>query len=175
VIVTASIPSVPPLQATHQSTPGCPSTNSSIQPQPYLPPHLADRPPITHRLFPRFEPPPGPPPPASTGSGGNQANGSGSGRSEADDLEAEAPPAYTPAAYVYQGESTLEVGPRRPFQQVPAQPRQRHHPNHNNHTWPQKPNGISTKDIPAKANGPNLTRLWYLNNLERGGHPTAVH
>jgi hypothetical protein len=74
----------------------------------------------------RFEPPPGPPPPASTSSGGNQANGSGSaGRLEVDDLDAEAPPAYTPAADVHQGESTLEVGPRRPFQQVPAQPRQR--------------------------------------------------
>ncbi|KIM75626.1 hypothetical protein PILCRDRAFT_668574 [Piloderma croceum F 1598] len=73
----------------------------------------------------RFEPPPGPPPPVSSssgsgGSGGNQANGSG--RLEADDLDAEAPPAYTPAADVHQGESTLEVGPRRPFQQVRAQP-----------------------------------------------------
>lgn len=34
-------------------------------------------------------------------------------------LEEELPPAYTPAADVWHGESTIEVGPRRPFQQAP--------------------------------------------------------
>jgi hypothetical protein len=72
----------------------------------------------------RFEPPSGPPPPASGSSSSSSSHsGGGSRRLEADDLDAEAPPAYTPAADVYQGESTLEVGPRRPFQQVPAQRR----------------------------------------------------
>ena len=38
--------------------------------------------------------------------------------------------------------------------------------------WPHKLNGTSTKGIPAKANGPNLTHPWYLNNLGwRGGYP----
>lgn len=67
-----------------------------------------------------FQPPQGPPPgfqsPANTGSG------SGGGVIEADDLNAEAPPAYTPAADPYQGESTLELGPRRPFQPQQHQP-----------------------------------------------------
>ena len=34
-------------------------------------------------------------------------------------LEEEMPPAYTPSADVYHGESTVEVGPRRPFQPPP--------------------------------------------------------
>jgi hypothetical protein len=39
-------------------------------------------------------------------------------------LSEDAPPAYTIAADVRHGESTLEVGPRRPFQPAPQPPRQ---------------------------------------------------
>jgi hypothetical protein len=35
-------------------------------------------------------------------------------------LRAESPPPYTPAADLRHGETTIEVGPRRPFQQPPA-------------------------------------------------------
>ncbi|KAJ8591540.1 hypothetical protein M405DRAFT_932076 [Rhizopogon salebrosus TDB-379] len=34
-------------------------------------------------------------------------------------LDEEMPPAYTPSADIYHGESTVEVGPQRPFQQPP--------------------------------------------------------
>ncbi|KAI0630485.1 hypothetical protein C8Q77DRAFT_1062868 [Trametes polyzona] len=57
-------------------------------------------------------------------------------RSVNDLLTEELPPAYTPAPNVYEGEATLELGPRRPFQNpVPVQP-QDHPP------WvsPQPPN-----------------------------------
>lgn len=39
-----------------------------------------------------------------------------------DDLNMEEPPAYTPTADPLIGESSLEVGPRRPFQPAPRQP-----------------------------------------------------
>ena len=39
-----------------------------------------------------------------------------------DILTEELPPAYTPAPNFYEGEATLELGPRRPFQQAPAPP-----------------------------------------------------
>ncbi|OJA13167.1 hypothetical protein AZE42_06221 [Rhizopogon vesiculosus] len=42
-------------------------------------------------------------------------------------IEEEMPPAYTPSADVYHGESTVEVGPQRPFQQPPRPP---HRPSH---------------------------------------------
>ncbi|KAG0704606.1 hypothetical protein DFH29DRAFT_801557 [Suillus ampliporus] len=52
-------------------------------------------------------------------------------------LEEEMPPAYTPSADTYHGESTVEVGPRRPFRQPPRQqpprqqpPRPTHRPSH---------------------------------------------
>ncbi|RPD64063.1 hypothetical protein L226DRAFT_460018 [Lentinus tigrinus ALCF2SS1-7] len=45
--------------------------------------------------------------------------------SVSDILNEELPPAYTPAPNVYEGEATLELGPRRPFQQaIPMPPRQ---------------------------------------------------
>ncbi|PCH44579.1 hypothetical protein WOLCODRAFT_165249 [Wolfiporia cocos MD-104 SS10] len=37
-------------------------------------------------------------------------------------ISEELPPAYTPAPDVYHGETTLELGPRRPFQQPPRDP-----------------------------------------------------
>lgn len=40
--------------------------------------------------------------------------------SEDDPLVEDLPPAYTPAPDVYEGETTLELGPRRPFQQTPT-------------------------------------------------------
>ncbi|KAI0792208.1 hypothetical protein C8Q75DRAFT_792307 [Abortiporus biennis] len=38
---------------------------------------------------------------------------------DVDTLTEELPPAYTPAPDVYHGETTVELGPRRPFQQAP--------------------------------------------------------
>ncbi|THH28365.1 hypothetical protein EUX98_g5816 [Antrodiella citrinella] len=38
------------------------------------------------------------------------------------ELSEELPPAYTPAPDPYQGEQSVEFGPRRPFQRAPAQP-----------------------------------------------------
>ncbi|CDO70130.1 hypothetical protein BN946_scf184783.g14 [Trametes cinnabarina] len=45
-------------------------------------------------------------------------------RSVNDLLTEELPPPYTPAPNVYEGEATLELGPRRPFQQTPQLPPQ---------------------------------------------------
>ncbi|TFK34061.1 hypothetical protein BDQ12DRAFT_727247 [Crucibulum laeve] len=42
----------------------------------------------------------------------------------------EEPPAYTPAPDVYQGETTVEYGPRRPFQPPPVPPPQSQSPQH---------------------------------------------
>ena len=39
-----------------------------------------------------------------------------------DETPLEPPPAYTPSANSYQGEATVELGPRRPFQQAPYVP-----------------------------------------------------
>ncbi|KAL7280668.1 LOW QUALITY PROTEIN: hypothetical protein ACG7TL_005607 [Trametes sanguinea] len=47
-------------------------------------------------------------------------------RSMNDLLTEELPPAYTPAPNVYEGEATLELGPRRPFQQPAQVPPQNH-------------------------------------------------
>ncbi|KAI0718050.1 hypothetical protein C8T65DRAFT_571126 [Cerioporus squamosus] len=56
-----------------------------------------------------------------TSSDGDRGGGEGPppqiDTSVSDLLNEELPPAYTPAPNVYEGEATLEVGPRRPFQQ----------------------------------------------------------
>ena len=39
-----------------------------------------------------------------------------------DETPSEPPPAYTPSANSYQGEATVELGPRRPFQPAPYVP-----------------------------------------------------
>ncbi|KAH9893141.1 hypothetical protein C8Q73DRAFT_647951 [Cubamyces lactineus] len=58
----------------------------------------------------------------------SQANGSRSpaymDRSVNDLLTEELPPAYTPSPNVYEGEATIELGPRRPFQDPMPVPRQ---------------------------------------------------
>lgn len=67
--------------------------------------------------------------PASVGQSSSAEDRGDGGRppqidtSVSDLLNEELPPAYTPAPNVYEGEATLEVGPRRPFQQ-PVQPPQ---------------------------------------------------
>ncbi|KAJ7609736.1 hypothetical protein DFH06DRAFT_1374975 [Mycena polygramma] len=72
---------------------------------------------ITHST-PQYAPPPHPPPataqyaPPATPHPDSDPTG----------LTEEAPPAYTTRPDVYQGESTVEFGPARPFQQVPMQP-----------------------------------------------------
>lgn len=45
-------------------------------------------------------------------------------------LEEEMPPAYTPSADTYHGETTVESGPRRPFQQQPRPSHSTHRPSH---------------------------------------------
>lgn len=86
--------------------------------------------------------PPGPPPDhqPSSGSPDNNAGPSQSNSNviETNDLNAEAPPAYTPSADPYQGESTLEVGPRRPFQ-PPPRPSPHQHRQHNHTSANQSP------------------------------------
>ena len=87
-------------------------------------PRTSSSPPSTSTLYPPSSSP--------------ENNNAGSSRSnlnaiERDDLNAEAPPAYTPSADPDQGESTLEVGPRRPFQPSRRPPQQHHNttPNQN--------------------------------------------
>ncbi|OCH96285.1 hypothetical protein OBBRIDRAFT_809207 [Obba rivulosa] len=59
----------------------------------------------------------------------HQGGSRGATPARSDDLLAEElPPAYTPAPDVVHGEATIELGPRRPFQQPPR------HPQH----WPQQ-------------------------------------
>lgn len=63
-----------------------------------------------------------------------QSNGRNPGSidtSVRDILSEELPPAYTPSPNVYEGEATLEVGPRRPFQQPAPVP-----PQHTSHFPP---------------------------------------
>ncbi|KAG1786566.1 uncharacterized protein HD556DRAFT_1507004 [Suillus plorans] len=48
-------------------------------------------------------------------------------------LDEEMPPAYTPSADTYHGETTVEVGPRRPFQQQPRPSHSTHRPS-NSHS-----------------------------------------
>ncbi|KIY51942.1 hypothetical protein FISHEDRAFT_70436 [Fistulina hepatica ATCC 64428] len=58
-----------------------------------------------------------------------------------DVLQEEEPPAYTPGPDVYQGESTLECGPRRPFQGPPL------HPSHQDAQlsgWSQIPSNVAS-------------------------------
>ncbi|EGN96951.1 hypothetical protein SERLA73DRAFT_185206 [Serpula lacrymans var. lacrymans S7.3] len=45
-------------------------------------------------------------------------------RSDSLGIEEDMPPAYTPSADIHQGESTVDVGPRRPFQPPPQHPQQ---------------------------------------------------
>ena len=81
-----------------------------------------------------------------------------------DDLIAEElPPAYTPAPDVLHGESTIELGPRRPFQQPQTVPREYlspadwqrgHRPNASTGNWGQYP-GNGGSAIPRH---PSLTR-----------------
>lgn len=71
-------------------------------------------------------------------------------------LTEELPPAYTPSPNVYEGEATLELGPRRPFQQpqpVPSQPQSQFPPQ----TWgvPQQPTGASSwSNYPGQRSAP---------------------
>ncbi|EIN06356.1 hypothetical protein PUNSTDRAFT_145608 [Punctularia strigosozonata HHB-11173 SS5] len=60
-----------------------------------------------------FSPPPGPPPSSQPGPIQERSSSTPSV------LDAEPPPAYTPTPNPYEGESTVELGPRRPFQQAP--------------------------------------------------------
>ena len=69
--------------------------------------------------------------PANAGSSSSIGDSDVEGRppqidpSVSDLLNEELPPAYTPAPNVYEGEATLELGPRRPFQQpIPIPPQQ---------------------------------------------------
>ncbi|KAI1796801.1 hypothetical protein LXA43DRAFT_879541 [Ganoderma leucocontextum] len=71
-------------------------------------------------IRPSYAPPPGPPPQRIQQSSGTPEETRGS---VADILTEELPPAYTAAPNLREGESTLEVGPRRPFQQPAAVPR----------------------------------------------------
>ncbi|KAI0332671.1 hypothetical protein GY45DRAFT_1320560 [Cubamyces sp. BRFM 1775] len=65
---------------------------------------------------------------ASASTSRPQANGSRTSiymdRSVNDLLTEELPPAYTPSPNVYEGEATIELGPRRPFQDPVPVPRQ---------------------------------------------------
>lgn len=69
---------------------------------------------------PSYPPPPGPPPERIQQSSGGPEEGRSS---VADVLTEELPPAYTAAPNLREGESTLELGPRRPFQQPVTVPR----------------------------------------------------
>lgn len=91
-----------------------------------------------------YQPPPGPPPShaASTNSGGPAA--SLTDEDLGGDLNEELPPAYTVQPDATQGEETLDIGPRRPFQPVEARlppiPNSRPNPqsqnnNSSNHSW----------------------------------------
>ncbi|KAF9458887.1 hypothetical protein BDZ94DRAFT_63802 [Collybia nuda] len=63
-----------------------------------------------------YAPPPGPPSMAA------RTTRNGSAAEDPTGLMDEAPPAYTPGPDVYQGEETIEYGPRRPFQSAPPPP-----------------------------------------------------
>ena len=107
-------PSTPPSEPPASTIP-----TIQVSPSPPLPQLPSLGPPSSPQRQ-RFQPPPGPPPNQTSPS--PQSTGGGTGQLEADDLNAEAPPAYTPSVDVHQGESVLEVGPRRPFQRVQQQP-----------------------------------------------------
>ena len=64
--------------------------------------------------FPPVSPPPLPPRPRSPSTSDSAADSTS--------LSDELPPAYTPAPDTRQGESTIEYGPRRPFQAPPPHP-----------------------------------------------------
>ncbi|KII87078.1 hypothetical protein PLICRDRAFT_244054 [Plicaturopsis crispa FD-325 SS-3] len=74
-----------------------------------------------------YAPPPGPPPtvspPPSFTSGRSESIAPSHDEGlDPSGLTEEMPPAYTPAPDPYQGESTVEFGPRRPFQRAPPPP-----------------------------------------------------
>ncbi|ESK83334.1 serine proline rich protein [Moniliophthora roreri MCA 2997] len=81
------------------------------------------------------------------------------------------PPAYTPGPDVYQGETTIEYGPARPFQPAPRPPRPPQH-----HLTPQ-PTGWSavSNHVVRPAQPPSLlqqitgTLIDRLNSLSTGG------
>lgn len=81
---------------------------------------------------PSYTPPPGPPPERVQQPSANPEDTRGS---VADVLTEELPPAYTATPNLREGESTLELGPRRPFQQPPAVPR-RQEPQFPPASWP---------------------------------------
>lgn len=136
-----NIPSASPSSSvspfTSTSPPALPRIHvSSSPPLPSLPAPEASANPVLDAQ--RFQPPSGPPPshndaqsPSPSSTVGVEAGASGVAGGGGEGLEfaedAEAPPAYTPSADVYIGESTLEVGPRRPFQRVNVQPPPQQH------------------------------------------------
>ncbi|KAJ7609793.1 hypothetical protein DFH06DRAFT_1375091 [Mycena polygramma] len=93
---------------------------ADVAPNPHNPfrtPGVSPNPTGIAHSTPQYAPPPHPPPataqyaPPATPHPDSDPTG----------LTEEAPPAYTTRPDVYQGESTVEFGPARPFQQVPMQ------------------------------------------------------
>ncbi|KAH7929327.1 hypothetical protein BV22DRAFT_1003003 [Leucogyrophana mollusca] len=74
-------------------------------------------------------------------------------------LEEDMPPAYTPAADVYQGESSIEVGPRRPFQQPPRHPTNNAYANPQGNGWsepqPSQQQWVPPPTVTPAATGSN--------------------
>ncbi|KAJ2911596.1 hypothetical protein MD484_g8819, partial [Candolleomyces efflorescens] len=128
---------------------------------------------------PTYQPPPGPPPPTTTFTSPNSPPPSFEAQSHPtemahatpphpqsttsptsnrrdildDPTEDELPPAYTPSADVRSGETTVEYGPRRPFQTAPARP--------NPHATNLHPN--------ATGSSSSFSSLGYSGNGRRGG------
>ncbi|TBU24172.1 hypothetical protein BD311DRAFT_766962 [Dichomitus squalens] len=98
-----------------------------------------------------YAPPPGPPPErvAPTSTPPERTGGS-----VAELLKEELPPAYTATPNVREGETTLELGPRRPFQQPVATP-SRHQAQFPPPTWgmtsPQLTGGSSWSSFPGNV------------------------
>ncbi|KAI0741320.1 hypothetical protein C8Q80DRAFT_128245 [Daedaleopsis nitida] len=112
---------------------------------------------------------------SSSNGGSTQAQSdSGSGSrpapidtSVSDILSEELPPAYTPSPNFYEGEATLEVGPRRPFQQparIPPQNTSQFPPQ----SWavPPQPSGASNW-----SGQPGLTQQHYHTTAYAPPHP----
>ncbi|KAG1747814.1 uncharacterized protein EDB91DRAFT_1048199 [Suillus paluster] len=84
-------------------------------------------------------------------------------------LEEEMPPAYTPSADTYHGETTVEVGPRRPFQQPP---RPTHRPSHSStHSHSSHTSSSSYSQPQSPSQQPPQPRPWATSTSSSG--PTS--
>ncbi|KAK7013998.1 hypothetical protein R3P38DRAFT_3206590 [Favolaschia claudopus] len=166
-------------------TPAATPNTTGIAPQQYAPP--TSPPPSTSPSTPannsqqqqQYAPPPQPPPLTDV--------------ADPIGLSEDAPPAYTTRADVYQGESTLEYGPTRPFQPqtVPPLPHQQHPQQQQQHagwvpqTQTQQPSlwsqiaaqltGASTSSSSASGFPPSHWSSAYPGRQQQHPHPPPPH